>query len=52
MNKYLSGGDVKQVKRIAKTAVKGHEKAMHGKGLAKSANQKVPSFKHKKSGGK
>ena len=29
MNKYLSGGDVKQVKRIAKSEVKGHEKHMH-----------------------
>ncbi len=35
MNKYLSGGDVKQVKSIAKAEVKGHEKAMHGKGYAK-----------------
>ncbi len=30
MNKYLSGGDVKQVKSIAKAEVKGHEKKMHG----------------------
>jgi hypothetical protein len=34
MKKYLSGGDVKQVKNIADTeagkAVKGHEKKMHG----------------------
>ena len=30
MNKYLSGGDVKQVKSIAKAEVKGHEKRMHG----------------------
>lgn len=31
MKKYLTGGDVKQVKKIAKSEVKGHEKAMHGK---------------------
>ena len=30
MKKYLSGGDVKQVKKIADTEVKGHEKKMHG----------------------
>lgn len=35
MNKYLSGGDVKQVKSIAKSEVKGHEKRMHGKAFAK-----------------
>ena len=35
MNKYLSGGDVKQVKSIAKSTVKTHEKSMHGKGYAK-----------------
>lgn len=34
MKKYLSGGDVKQVKKIAKDEVKGHEKKMHGKGYA------------------
>lgn len=28
--KYLKGGDVKQVKKIAKAEVKGHERAMHG----------------------
>lgn len=67
MKKYLSGGDVKQVKSIAKSEVKGHEKKMHGyakggvtnmqrrelgKGLAKVANQKKPSFVYRKSGGK
>lgn len=68
MNKYLSGGDVKQVKRIAKSEVAGHEDRMHkgfakggvtsvqrkqlGRGLAKVANQKVPSFTYRKSGGK
>ena len=30
MNKYLSGGDVKQVKKIADKEVKGHEKRLHG----------------------
>ena len=35
MNKYLSGGDVKKVKTIAKAEVKGHEAKMHGKGYAK-----------------
>ena len=31
--KYLKGGDVKQVKRIAKAEVSGHESRMHkGKG--------------------
>lgn len=35
MNKYLSGGDVKQVKKIAKSEVKDHEKRMHGKPFAK-----------------
>lgn len=69
MKKYLSGGDVKQVKRIAKSEVKGHERRMHGegyakggvtslqrktlgRGLAKVANQKVPSFVYRKTGGK
>lgn len=69
MNKYLSGGDVKQVKRIAKSEVAGHEDRMHGKGyakggvtslqrkqlgrgMAKVANQKKPSFVYPKSGGK
>lgn len=68
MNKYLSGGDVKQVKRIAKSEVKGHEDKMHkgfakggvtslqrkqlGRGMAKVANQKVPSFTYPKSGSK
>lgn len=35
MKNYLSGGDVKQVKSIAKEEVKSHEKRMHGKGYAK-----------------
>jgi hypothetical protein len=30
MKKYLSGGDVKQVKKIADKEVKGHEKKLHG----------------------
>jgi hypothetical protein len=30
MKKYMSGGDVKQVKKIAKKEVQGHEKEMHG----------------------
>ena len=30
MNKYLSGGDVKQVKKIADKEVKGHEKRLYG----------------------
>ena len=29
MKKYMSGGDVKQVKQIAKKEVKTHEKNMH-----------------------
>ena len=29
MKKYMSGGDVKQVKQIAKKEVKTHEKTMH-----------------------
>lgn len=29
MKKYMSGGDVKTVKKIAKAAVEGHEKRMH-----------------------
>ena len=28
--KYLKGGDVKQVRKIAKAEVKGHERSMHG----------------------
>lgn len=69
MNKYLSGGDVKKVKKIAKAEVQGHESRMHGKkyakggvtslqrkelgrGMAKVANQKVPSFVYRKSGSK
>lgn len=62
MMKYMSGGDVKKVKKIAKEEVEGHEKRMHkyakggvtslqrkemGRGLAKVANQKVSSFKYK-----
>jgi hypothetical protein len=35
MKKYMSGGDVKKVKSIAKSEVKGHETKMHGKGYAK-----------------
>jgi len=30
MKKYLSGGDVKQVKKIAGEKVMGHEKKLHG----------------------
>ena len=30
MKKYLSGGDVKRVQKIAGAEVKGHEKKMHG----------------------
>jgi hypothetical protein len=69
MNKYLSGGDVKKVKNIAKAEVKGHESRMHGKGyakggvtslqrkelgrgMAKVANQRKPSFVYRKSGSK
>lgn len=69
MNKYLSGGDVKRVKSIAKAEVTGHESRMHGKGyakggvtslqrkelgrgMAKVANQRKPSFVYRKSGGK
>jgi hypothetical protein len=69
MKKYMSGGDVKQVKKIAKTEVQGHEARMHGKGyakggvtslqrkqlgrgMAKVANQRVPSFVYRKSGAK
>jgi hypothetical protein len=29
MKKYMSGGDVKKVKSIAKSEVEGHEKRMH-----------------------
>lgn len=29
MKKYMSGGDVKTVKKIAKAEVEGHEKRMH-----------------------
>ena len=47
MNKYLSGGDVKQVKSIAKAEVKGHEKRMHGKGFAKGG---VTSLQRKEMG--
>jgi hypothetical protein len=59
--------DKKQVKKIADTEVKAHEKKMHkgfakggktnlqmkelGRGLAKVANQKVSSFKYKSSRG-
>ena len=67
MKKYLSGGDVKEVRGIAKEEVKGHEKRMHGyakggvtslqrkelgRGLAKVANQKKSSFTYRKSGSK
>lgn len=69
MNKYLSGGDVKKVKSIAKAEVQGHESRMHGKGyakggvtslqrkelgrgMAKVANQRKPSFVYRKSGSK
>ena len=47
MNKYLSGGDVKQVRSIAKSEVKGHESRMHGKGYAKGG---VTSLQMKKMG--
>lgn len=47
MNKYLSGGDVKQVKSIAKAEVKGHESRMHGKGYAKGG---VTSLQRKQLG--
>jgi hypothetical protein len=43
MNKYLSGGDVKQVKKIADKAVGRHEKEMHGSrgiGLLKPGSEK------------
>lgn len=45
--KYMSGGDVKQVKRIAKEEVAGHEKKMHGKGYAKGG---VTSLQRKQLG--
>ena len=45
--KYMSGGDVKQVKRIAKEEVAGHEKRMHGKGYAKGG---VTSLQRKQLG--
>lgn len=47
MNKYLSGGDVKKVKSIAKAEVKGHESRMHGKGYAKGG---VTSLQRKELG--
>jgi len=47
MNKYLSGGDVKKVKSIAKAEVKGHEGRMHGKGYAKGG---VTSLQRKQLG--
>ena len=47
MNKYLSGGDVKQVKGIAKAEVKQHEQKMHGKGYAKGG---VTSLQRKEMG--
>lgn len=47
MNKYLSGGDVKQVRGIAKSEVKSHEAKMHGKGYAKGG---VTSMQMKKMG--
>jgi hypothetical protein len=37
--KYLSGGDVKQVKTIASKQVKQHEKSMHG--MAKGGGVKI-----------
>ena len=43
MNNYLSGGDVKQVKKIADKAVGRHEKEMHGSrgiGLLKPGSAK------------
>ena len=43
----MSGGDVKQVKRIAKEEVAGHEKRMHGKGYAKGG---VTSLQRKQLG--
>jgi len=45
--KYMSGGDVKQVKKIAKEEVAGHEKKMHGKGYAKGG---VTSLQRKQLG--
>lgn len=45
--KYMSGGDVKQVKKIAKEEVAGHEKRMHGKGYAKGG---VTSLQRKQLG--
>lgn len=47
MKKYLSGGDVKQVKGIAKDEVKQHEQQMHGKGYAKGG---VTSLQRKEVG--
>jgi len=45
MKGKMSGGDLKQVKGVAKKVVKGHEKAMHTKGFAKggktNANMKA-----------
>jgi hypothetical protein len=58
MMKYMSGGDVKKVKKIAKSEVAGHEKRMHkyakggvtsmqrktlGRGMAKVMNQRKSS---------
>lgn len=47
MNKYLSGGDVKQVKKIAKSTVKSHEKTMHGKEPAKGKSAKQTKIRGK-----
>jgi hypothetical protein len=47
MNKYLSGGDVKKVKSIAKAEVKGHEGRMHGQKYAKGG---VTSLQRKELG--
>lgn len=58
---------MKDMKKVAKQEVKAHEKRMHGmkkggvtslerkqmgKGMAKVANQKSPSFTYKKSAGR
>lgn len=39
MNRYMSGGDVKKVKTIAKKEVKMHEKDMHK--MAKGGGVKI-----------